>query len=349
MIRNLIFDWSGTLADDLTPVLAATNHVFGLHGKPLFTRETFREKFYLPYQGFYREHFPEVPIGDLEKVFLQKFRQEHHSVSLLLGAKEILEYCQAHQLPTFLLSTVHTDDFAHQAKRLQVEHLFRKTYTSIIDKREAIHAILEEHHLRPDETLFVGDMEHDIETAHHGNIRSCAVLTGYDSLEKLQHALPDHVSADLFGVIEILRRHSAPEKTPPIPTVGALIVGPDKKLLMVHTVKWSGLWGIPGGKIKGGEASEDALRREILEETNLTLTDIQFALAQDCIRSKEFYKPAHFVLLNYLATTSQSAVTLNAEADEYRWCTLEECYQLPLNTPTRILLDWYKSRTHATR
>jgi ADP-ribose pyrophosphatase YjhB (NUDIX family) len=118
---------------------------------------------------------------------------------------------------------------------------------------------------------------------------------------------------------------------------------------MVHTVKWSGLWGIPGGKIKGGESAEDALRREILEETNLTLTEIEFALAQDCIRSKEFYKSAHFVLLNYLATTSQSTVTLNAEADEYRWSTLEECYQLPLNNPTRILLDWYKNRTHATR
>ena len=155
--------------------------------------------------------------------------------------------------------------------------------------------------------------------------------------------------ADLFGVLEILRRHSVPEKTPPIPTVGALIVGPDKKLLMVHTVKWSGLWGIPGGKIKGGESSEDALRREILEETGLPLKKVEFALVQDCILSKEFYKPAHFVLLNYIAHTSETKVTLNAEADEYRWCTLEECYQLNLNTPTRFLLDWYKSRTHATR
>jgi 8-oxo-dGTP pyrophosphatase MutT (NUDIX family) len=111
---------------------------------------------------------------------------------------------------------------------------------------------------------------------------------------------------------------------------------------MVHTLKWSGLWGIPGGKIKAGESSEDALRREISEETDLPLSDIRFALVQDCIRSKEFYKPAHFVLLNYIAHTKKIQVTLNAEADEYRWCTLEECYQLNLNTPTRILLDWYK-------
>ncbi|MCX6947215.1 MAG: NUDIX domain-containing protein, partial [Verrucomicrobia bacterium] len=99
---------------------------------------------------------------------------------------------------------------------------------------------------------------------------------------------------------------------------------------------------IPGGKIKAGESSEAALRREILEETGLPLSQIRFALVQDCIQSKEFYKPAHFVLLNYLAHTSKTEVTLNEEADEYRWCSLEESYQLPLNTPTRILLDWYK-------
>jgi hypothetical protein len=46
--------------------------------------------------------------------------------------------------------------------------------------------------------------------------------------------------------------------------------------------------------------------------------------------------------LNYLGHTSKTDVTLNEEADEYRWCSLEEAYQLPLNNPTRILLDWYK-------
>jgi len=53
------------------------------------------------------------------------------------------------------------------------------------------------------------------------------------------------------------------------------------------------------GKTKWGETSIDALRREVKEETNLKITNIKFALVQDCIHSKEFYRDAHFVLLNY--------------------------------------------------
>ena len=53
----------------------------------------------------------------------------------------------------------------------------------------------------------------------------------------------------------------------------------------------------------------------------------------------EFYKDAHFLLLNYTCRArGEQTVRLNAEAQEFRWLTVEEAWQLPLNTPTRILL-----------
>ena len=126
----------------------------------------------------------------------------------------------------------------------------------------------------------------------------------------------------------------------PITTVGALIFNPAGEVLMIRTHKWSDLWGIPGGKIKWGESSEDALRREIKEETNLEVTNIRFAMAQDCIRSKEFFKEAHFVLLNYTCQTDSTDVTLNDEAEEYQWLAPARALaELELNSPTRILLE----------
>ena len=76
------------------------------------------------------------------------------------------------------------------------------------------------------------------------------------------------------------------ETHPPLATVGALIFNGAGEVLMIRTHKWSNLWGIPGGKIKWGETSEAALRREIKEETGLNVTDIEFVLVQDCIHSE---------------------------------------------------------------
>ncbi len=130
----------------------------------------------------------------------------------------------------------------------------------------------------------------------------------------------------------------------PISTVGALIFNPAREVLMIRTHKWSNLWGIPGGKIKYGETSEAALRREIMEETALEVRNIEFAIVQDCVGSTEFYKEAHFVLLNYTCDSDGGKVVLNDEAELYEWLPPREALKLPLNTPTRILLEAVKGR-----
>ena len=123
-------------------------------------------------------------------------------------------------------------------------------------------------------------------------------------------------------------------------TVGALIFNPSDQVLVVRTRKWSHLWGIPGGKIKFGENSAAALRREIKEETNLDIEAIEFALVQDCIHSPEFYRVAHFVLLNYKCRcVGAPQVKLNEEAQQFQWVSMAEALALELNQPTRVLIE----------
>ncbi len=134
----------------------------------------------------------------------------------------------------------------------------------------------------------------------------------------------------------------------PLATVGALIVSPAKRILIIKTHKWKDSWGVPGGKIDYGESIKTALIREFEEETKLTIKDIHWAPTQEAINSSEFYKPAHFILLNFIAKSDTETVELNKEAQRYLWLKPEEALTYPLNEPTRKLITYYLENPFTT-
>lgn len=351
MIRNIIFDWSGTLVDDLPAVWGATNHVFRQAGLEEWTMERFRAEFSLPFRGFYERFTPQIPMQQLETWFHEHFRHAQISVQELPHAREFLESCKTRGIRTFLLSSIHRNQFKQQSSVTGFDRYLDRVYIEVHDKRAKIEELLRENSLDADETMFIGDMQHDIETAKHGEVRSCAVLTGYNSLEQLRCSEPDLIVEHLGELLQILERNEwdlSKNGEPsanlhcghPISTVGALVYDDEGRVLMVRTHKWSNLWGIPGGKVKYGETLLDALRREIKEETNLEIKDIRLVLVQECIQSKEFYREAHFLLLNYICRCfGKPTVVLNGEGQEFRWLSTPEALLLALNQPTKKLLD----------
>lgn len=190
MIRNILLDWSGTLADDLGPVLEATNAIFREFGRKELTLAEFRHHFRLPFSGFYAELLPEATLEGLEPLYEKFFAGLQDNVNLLPGALEFLDFCKRSGRRTFLLSTIKRNHFTAQAGRLGVIDAFEHAYVEVMDKREVIREILRERGLDPGETAFVGDMVHDVETARHGGVLDIAVTTGFDPREKLIAANP---------------------------------------------------------------------------------------------------------------------------------------------------------------
>ena len=127
----------------------------------------------------------------------------------------------------------------------------------------------------------------------------------------------------------------------PLATVGGLLRDAAGNALIIKTWKWSNRWGIPGGKVEYGETLEAAFLRETMEETGLRALNPKMVMVQDAIELPEFHRPAHFVLVNYLANVAgtKPPVQLNDEGQEYVWLELSEALKMPLNGPTRILID----------
>jgi phosphoglycolate phosphatase len=203
MFRNLIFDWSGTLVDDLSPVIEATNEVLGKYDVAPLGREEFRRHFRLPYGEFYTEMLPLVPLEELEAHFRMAFDRAATPVTVLPHAREKLEWCATLGIRTFVLTSMDSTAFERQVDAFGLRALFEATYSGVLDKREVIHGILTTHNLDPAATAFVGDMIHDVETARYGGIASIAVLTGYTPPEILARGRPDLTVPDL-GVLRSL-------------------------------------------------------------------------------------------------------------------------------------------------
>lgn len=207
MFRAVILDWSGTLVDDLGPTLEATNAVLAKFARPPMTREEFQAKFRLPYSEFYDEVLPEVALSELEDHFQEAFRESRHPVIPLEGTEGFLKWCHATGVRLFVLTSMNAEAFHAQLHDFGFAPYFEETYAGVLDKRTVIQEILREHGLQAGETAYVGDMVHDVETAHHGGVTPVALLSGYDVASRLRSAGPRFLLS-CIGTLHAVMEHA---------------------------------------------------------------------------------------------------------------------------------------------
>ena len=131
----------------------------------------------------------------------------------------------------------------------------------------------------------------------------------------------------------------------PEPTVGALIFNQKGEIFLMKSYKWKDKYVIPGGHIELGETIEEALKREVKEETNLDIYNIEFVNLQEFIFDKHFFKKKHFIFLDYVCKTKSLKVKLNSEGQSYIWIAPEKALKLPIEPYTkRAIKEYLKSK-----
>lgn len=92
----------------------------------------------------------------------------------------------------------------------------------------------------------------------------------------------------------------------PEPIVGALVLNREGNLLLVKSHKWRDLYGLPGGHIELGEAMQDAVRREVKEETGLDVDQVDFLCFQEMVFDEAFWTKSHFIFFDFICTTDST-------------------------------------------
>ena len=208
MIRNIIFDWSGTLVNDISLVLEASNYALNKLGKPVLSLEEFRQKFCLPVQKFCEKLIVAKEFELFQSFFLESFISIQDKVEPLKYSKEFLDVVKNLHINTFLISSIPQQHYEYiSLKKIPFSHYLDVVYTGVTDKKQVTSELIKKYQLKPQETLFIGDMIHDIEAAQYSGVHSCAVLTGYTQRIDLELARPELIIHDL-SVLHMAMKYS---------------------------------------------------------------------------------------------------------------------------------------------
>lgn len=132
----------------------------------------------------------------------------------------------------------------------------------------------------------------------------------------------------------------------PEATVGALVVNDKGQVLIVRSKKWGEKYTVPGGHIELGERAEDAIRREVKEETGLESDPLELVIVQQAIYPKDYHKHEHFIFMDYVCKAKSEEVKLDGrELQEYLWVSPEEALKLDLEQYTRNFVERYLEKS----
>jgi len=132
----------------------------------------------------------------------------------------------------------------------------------------------------------------------------------------------------------------------PEPTVGALIFNDKNQLLIVKTHKWKGKYTIPGGHVEMGEYLEEALKREIQEETGLNLIKAKYLCYQEFVFDDSFWEKRHFIFFDFVCRVEDGVVQLNEEAQDYAWVDIDKIDDYPVDVYLKHSLDLIQANPH---
>jgi HAD superfamily hydrolase (TIGR01549 family) len=192
MIKNIIFDWSGTLSDNRKSFHQAVSAIFKRLGKPAPSWEEITSEFTLPYMTYYNKHFPDLTREEQNRIYNEEIRQNPHGV-IYAGVKQFIEKSGSKGIRLFVLSSDPHFMLSSETKLSGLFPFFQEVVSDTHEKGPRMLQLLGQHALKPEETLYVGDTTGDVEAGKHAGVRTAAITWGIQSEEKLKISNPDHI------------------------------------------------------------------------------------------------------------------------------------------------------------
>jgi 8-oxo-dGTP diphosphatase len=126
----------------------------------------------------------------------------------------------------------------------------------------------------------------------------------------------------------------------PVVGVGAVVVRDGKALVIkrAHEPR-KGEWSLPGGLLELGESLQDAVRREIKEETSLDIDVGPIIETFDRVHRDDHGKIRyHFVIVDFVCWANGGDAVPGSDADGVAWVTAAEIDDYGINAHAKAVI-----------
>jgi phosphoglycolate phosphatase len=190
---NIVWDWNGTLLDDLAASVETINRMLRRRTLPPITEQRYRELFGFPVRPYYEALGFDFLRDDWHAVsteYVETYASLAGTVALTAGVAELLPAIRRAGTRQHVLSALQENLLEEMLERFGIRGIFDGVHGA-----DNIHAdgkiargreMLARCPVRPEETLMIGDTLHDAEVAAALGFDALLYTGGHNSTERLQ-------------------------------------------------------------------------------------------------------------------------------------------------------------------
>jgi phosphoglycolate phosphatase len=196
----VLFDWNGTLVDDVERACASLNTVLAHRALPTIGLDEFKQGFRLPLSRWLATLGVEsADLATAEAEWNREVRSRPTEIQR--GARDLLSRLTRQGRVVGVVSAASTDAVVADLDRTGLGQFVEFVAGDSADKVVALGDAVEDGQMG----VYIGDVEYDIESGHAAGLLTVAFAGGYRPRAELERARPDAVVDSLVEIATLLR------------------------------------------------------------------------------------------------------------------------------------------------
>ncbi len=191
-IQNIIWDWNGTLINDIEICIETLNILLEQREMPVIRTDHYKNHFTFPVRQFYEKigfNFTNESFESVSEEYISAYLHLFRKASLHNNSIDTLKFFKRRGMVQFVLSAMEYPDLMNSIYQKGIKHYFKSVYGSTDKYAEGkltvAKKLFEKEKIIPEDTLLIGDTLHDWEVALEMGCKVVLIADGHQTRQRL--------------------------------------------------------------------------------------------------------------------------------------------------------------------